>query len=92
MAIEIRYSGETVDVRSQPGIVEAISPSYSIGVVSGVVVGGAPYEGAYEVIPNMHEQILPTRAKTMRDDITVHAIPYTQTTNQSGGYTAIIGG
>lgn len=51
---------------------------------------GLPYTGEYEVTPTMGEQVLSTRSKTMRDDVTVHAIPYTQTTNESGGYTAII--
>ena len=92
MAVEIRHSGETVEVFSLKGTVEARSPSYSVDVASGVLIGGIPYEESYEVTPNMAEQVLPTCSKTMRDDVTVHAIPYTMTTNQSGGYTAIIGG
>lgn len=90
MAVEIRHSGETVEVKSLKGTVEARSPSYTIEAESGVLMGGTPYTESYEVTPTMGEQVLPTRSKTMRDDVTVHAIPYTQTTNESGGYTAII--
>ena len=42
------------------------------------------YEGPYEVTPTRSEQTLATRAKTMRDDVTVHEIPYYQTTNPYG--------
>lgn len=90
MAVEIRHSGEVVTVVQQRGTVTARSPSYSVNVASGVLVGGTPYTEAYEVTPTMAEQVLATRSKTMRDDLTVHAIPYTQTTNESGGYMAII--
>lgn len=90
MAVEIRHSGETVEVKSLKGTVEARSPSYRVEAKSGILVGETPYTEAYEVTPTMGEQVLPTRSKTMRDDVTVHAIPYTQTTNESGGYTAII--
>ena len=92
MTVEIRHSGEVVEIFSLRGTVEARSPSYSVDVASGVLIGGIPYEESYEVTPTMGEQVLPTRSKTMRDDVTVHAIPYTKTTNPSGGYTAIIGG
>lgn len=90
MAVEIRHSGETVVVRSRIGLVSVISPAWRVGVSSGVLVGGVPYAGSYEVTPTMAEQVLPTRSKTMRDDVTVHAVPFTQTSNPSGGYTAII--
>ena len=93
MAVEIRYSGQVVEVASHKGTVTARAPSYLVDVVSGVLYGeGIPYTGSYEATPTMSEQVLPTRSKTMRDDVTVHAIPVTQTTNPSGGYTAIIGG
>ena len=90
MPVEIRHSGETVTVVQERGTVTARSPSYTVGVASGVLVDGTPYTYSYEVTPTMAEQVLPTRSKTMRDDLTVHAIPYTRTSNDSGGYTAII--
>lgn len=42
MAIEIRHSGQTVTVAQERGTVTARSPSYTIGVTSGVLVGGVP--------------------------------------------------
>ena len=90
MAIEIRHSGETVIVQSMRGTVEARSPSWAIDVTSGVVVGGIPYAGSYELTPTAEGDVLPTRMKTMRDDLTVHPIPYQESSNDSGGYTISI--
>ncbi len=84
MAIEIRYTGETVTVVSSVGTVTARSPSYTVSVVSGLIGGGLPYEESYEVTPTTGEQVLPTRARTLADDITVHAIPYMETSNEYG--------
>lgn len=50
-----------------------------------------PYEGAYEVTPNFDEQVLETNGKRMTDDVTVHVIPVTWTTNIHGGQTVVIG-
>ena len=61
-----------------------------ITAVSSLTTTGIPYMDSYEITPTMGEQVLSTRSKTMRDDVTVHAIPFTRTTNASGGYTAII--
>ena len=93
MTIEIRHSGETVVVVSRDeGVVEAISgPSYSVDVVSGLLVMDTdPYEGTYEVVPDADGRILPTRSKTMLDDVTVHPIPYQETSNEAGGLTVSI--
>lgn len=48
------------------------------------------YAGPYEVTPTRSEQVLATRAKLMRGDVTVHEIPYYQTTNPYG-QTYVIG-
>ena len=90
MAIEIRHSGETVTVQSIRGTVEARSPSWSAMVTSGVVVGGVPYTGSYEITPTANGDVLPTRMKTMSDDLTMYPIPYHETSNESGGYTVSI--
>ena len=90
MAIEIRHSGETVTVQSARGTVTARSPSFAIGVTSGVLVGGIPYLESYEITPTTSEQIMPTRSKTMADDVTIHKIPYAETSNDSGGITISI--
>lgn len=62
------------------------------------ITGGAPelvlevesgrtvtwYEGPYEVTPTRSEQTLPTEHLTMREDVTVHEIPYYETANPYG--------
>ena len=50
------------------------------------------YSGDYEVTPANHEQVLSTKGRSMNEDLVVNSIPYFQTSNQSGGYTVIIGG
>jgi hypothetical protein len=51
------------------------------------------YTGEYEVTPQARSDvILDTSGKLMTDDVIVFEIPYYETTNPAGGYTAIIGG
>ena len=50
------------------------------------------YDGATSVTPMTTAQTLQTRQTLVMDNISVQAIPYYETTNVSGGYTAIIGG
>lgn len=49
------------------------------------------YAGEYEVTPRLNEQILPTQNTRMRDDVTVHEIPITRTSNPQDGLTVLIG-
>ena len=49
------------------------------------------YEGPYDVIPRVYQQILETKDKLMTDDVTVEIIPLAKTLNQSNGYTVTIG-
>ena len=51
-----------------------------------------PYTGAYTVTPlAWNETVLPTRGKTMLDDVTVVEIPYWETHSQiEGGMTVYI--
>lgn len=49
------------------------------------------YPGPYEVTPHSYEQMLETAQQLMMDDVTVHAIPYWETSNLSDGLTAYIG-
>ena len=50
------------------------------------------YEGQYEVTPILYdEQTLLTNDKLMRGNVTVKAIPVTQTTNPYNGLTVVIG-
>jgi hypothetical protein len=53
--------------------------------------GGAVYEGEYTITPETSAQTLPTAHKRMQDDLTVLAIPYYETTNETGGNTVYIG-
>ena len=49
------------------------------------------YEGDYNVIPRVYQQILETKDKLMLDDITVEIMPLAKTINLSNGYTVTIG-
>ena len=60
-------------------------------VVRAVIESGIPYKGDYVVTPEFDEQTLHTRGRSMRDDVTVHAIPISRTTNPQGGKTVYIG-
>lgn len=55
------------------------------------VAEGDPYEGTYEVTPRVYVQSLNTDGKIMSDDVTVHEIPVTRTSNPEGGLTVLIG-
>lgn len=60
------------------------------------MLGGAEfrlpdYAGPYEVDPRKIEQVLETADKSMLEDVIIHPIFYAETTNLSGGLTAIIG-
>lgn len=61
-------------------------------VIKVVTVTGDMYDGPYEVTPTLETQMLATRNKTMRDDVTVFEIPYAEVGNTAGGTTATIGG
>ena len=50
-----------------------------------------PYTGDYEVTPAFVEQTLNTMGKSMSDNVTVHQIAVTRTTNPYGGQTVLIG-
>ena len=54
-------------------------------------VGGEPYTGEYAVKPKVEAQTMPTRLKIMLEDVTIHAIPYAEVTNNANGTTATIG-
>lgn len=58
-------------------------------IVNGL--GADPYLGAYEVIPSTEDQVLRTKNKGMRDDVTVRSVPFHEMNNEQGGSTVIIG-
>lgn len=49
-----------------------------------------PYTGSYEATPTAYEQALPTAGKSMTRNVTIHKVPYQETTNESGGVTVSI--
>lgn len=49
------------------------------------------YDGDYDVIPRVYQQILETKDKLMLDDVVVEVIPILKVTNLSDGYTVTIG-
>lgn len=49
------------------------------------------YEGPYDVVPRVYEQILETKDKLMLNDVTVEIIPRSYVINQKNGYTVTIG-
>ena len=55
------------------------------------MVGAEAYDGSYEVTPRVYAQTLSTDNKLMEDDVTVHEIPVTRTSNPEGGLTVLIG-
>lgn len=48
------------------------------------------YDGPYDVVPRLAEQVLATADHVMADDLTVEGIPSYRTTNVGGGYTVTI--
>lgn len=50
-----------------------------------------PYMGEYDVTPNFDGVVLATRGLRMTDDLTVDAIPFSETSNPAGGVTVHIG-
>ena len=49
------------------------------------------YEGEYIVTPKVKQQTMPTKDKTLKDDILVKEIPFFKVSNTSGGDTVYIG-
>lgn len=50
------------------------------------------YDGEYDVIPSVDQQILGTKNKYMIKDVTIREIPFYSVSNSSNGETIIIGG
>ena len=65
-----------------------------IGITFGVSVrnGGELYNGPYIVDPHFTAQVLSTKEKVLREDITVNPIDVARVSNPSGGNTIYIGG
>lgn len=60
--------------------------------VTGTTVVGAPeYSGPYDITPLFSAQVLPTAKRLMQQDLTIKKIPQYEVSNDSNGYTLIIG-
>ena len=69
-----------------------VSPEINITIEEGGGFSPLPYyEGSYNVIPRKVEQLLETKNKSMRDDVTVDPINYSEVANPQGGKTVNIG-
>ena len=49
------------------------------------------YNGDYNIIPRVYQQVLETKDKVMLNDVTVENIPLSRVINLSNGYTVTIG-
>lgn len=73
---------------------EPIEEDINIVVDVSVEGGGAPlpwYDGSYEYTPTRQRQFVPTRQKSMRNDLIINEIP-SQSISNPFGKTYIIGG
>lgn len=72
---------------------KVLSPRYSLTTGTVIVSSTSEeYDGDYAITPNFDEQVLNTKYKFLKQDLTVEAIPVSRTTNLSGGTTIYIGG
>lgn len=95
---DVRSKGSITGTVSSKGVItgnisaKAIMANVSVGPIEIVRRALPDYEGEYEATPSVSEQVMPTKDRSMLNDFIVHEIPYFETSNPSGGYTAIIGG
>lgn len=82
-----------VRVAQQSAVSVRIAGAASVRVdVTGTTVVGAPeYSGPYDITPLFSAQTLPTAKRLLQQNITIKKIPQYEVTNDSNGYTLIIG-
>ncbi len=82
-------------IEEEPLVINLLEePEITFGIDIGTVVigGGYPtYDGPYEAVPKVTEQIFETKKKSLEDDFTVKEITYLETPNIGGGFTVVIG-
>lgn len=77
----------SLKVRNKTVRMTVKKPSVGLQVEKATVVytGANPYEGPYEVTPKAAvQQTLHTKGMSMKDDVTVKAVPYYEMDNQTG--------
>lgn len=82
-----------VRVAQQGAVSVRIAGAASVRVdVTGTAVVGAPeYSGPYDITPLFSAQTLPTAKRLLQRNLTIKKIPQYEVTNDSNGYTLIIG-
>ena len=82
-----------VRVAQQSAVSVRIARAVPVRVdVAGTAVVGAPeYAGPYDITPLFSAQTLPTAKRLMQRNLTIKKIPQYEVTNDSNGYTLIIG-
>ncbi len=83
-------NGSHAKVREKRYIAKATSKTSRARAIQNHIFGGTPYDGTYEITPTDYEQRLDTVGKVMRDEVTIHKVPYFETGNESGGFTVSI--
>lgn len=63
----------------------------SVRITGTAVVDAPEYAGPYDITPLLSAQVLPTAKKLMQKDVTIRKIPQYEVSNDSNGYTLIIG-
>jgi len=63
---------------------------FDVGVEYGQGGKLPDYKGDYEVTPKLIDQTLPTKDKSMTDDVVVKEVPVSRVTNPSQGTTVVI--
>lgn len=86
--------GASVSAAVSTGVAVTVALSSSVDVDIGVGTQTYrmpdPYTGSYEATPTAYEQALPTAGRSMVRNVTVHKVPYAETSNESGGFTVSI--
>lgn len=87
MAIKLKVQDNTVKLNAWGGD----GARFRVDGLVQVISGGDIYAGPYEVTPRAHnEVVLETMNKTMEADVTVHKVPYHETSNIFDGKTVYI--
>lgn len=78
-------------IESNLSVIGSIGTSNNlVAYIQGNTITYPIYDGEYIVTPRVTEQLLETKNKVTKDDITVKEIPYHEASNEYG-YTATIG-
>ena len=66
---------------------QVLNEVFEIELEEGTLIQGdrlPDYEGEYDITPETTQQVLKTKEKSMKRDIVVHEIPYTEFSNVYG--------